>query len=209
MSLLELVQVKKHFPIQGGLLKRVVTSLKAVDGVSFSLAEGEVLGLVGESGCGKSSLARTIVQLYQATEGQILFEGKDLGAASRSELIQLRRELQMIFQDPFESLNPRHTIGQILEEPFIIHQNISAKERSERAKDLLEQVGLPASSVGRYPHEFSEGKGKGLVLQERFPRNQSSSFVMSRYLLWMFLFNLKSSICCWSFRNAWAFPMSS
>ncbi len=136
MSLLSVQNLQQHFPVRGGLLRRSVASCKAVDGVSFSLNAGETLGLVGESGCGKTTLGKTIVRLLKPTAGSIHFEGKDISTAGMGALRPMRRHIQMIFQDPAESLNPRHTVRDILEEPFIVQKMGSKEERviqSERA----------------------------------------------------------------------------
>ncbi|MDW3144916.1 dipeptide/oligopeptide/nickel ABC transporter ATP-binding protein, partial [Vibrio sp. 2094] len=133
-------------------------TIKAVDGVSLSVSEGETLGLVGESGCGKSTLGRTILKLYEPTEGKIFFEGKDITKFSVKEMRSLRKDMQIVFQDPMESLNQRHTIGMILEEPYIIHKIGTPAERKQWVKELLVKVGLPETAVIRYPHEFSGGQ---------------------------------------------------
>ena len=171
MSLLKVSNVKKHFPIHGGVLYREVAKVHAVDGISFEVKPGEVLGLVGESGCGKSTVGRTILQLHKATSGSIEFDGKDLGQLSHKELTAARKDLQMIFQDPYESLNPRHSIGQILEEPFIIHKSLDESQRTERIKELLERVGLPASYIHRYPHEFSGGQRQHIGIARAVSQN--------------------------------------
>jgi oligopeptide/dipeptide ABC transporter ATP-binding protein len=131
---------------------------RAVDGVSLKVAPGETLGLVGESGCGKSTLGRCITRLYQPTAGEIKFQGQDISRMKNRELLPLRRDIQMIFQDPLESLNARHTVGEILEEPLIIHKLGNRQERQKRVAELLNLVGLPARSVTRYPFEFSGGQ---------------------------------------------------
>jgi oligopeptide/dipeptide ABC transporter ATP-binding protein len=136
--------------------------LKAVDGVSFTLAPGETLGLVGESGCGKSTLGRLVLALLPPTRGRIAFAGEDLGRVSRKRLKELRREIQIIFQDPYSSLNPRMTVGQILEEPFVIHNLGSRPERRAWVEGLLTEVGLTAEVLDRYPHEFSGGQRQRL-----------------------------------------------
>jgi oligopeptide/dipeptide ABC transporter ATP-binding protein len=171
--LLEVEDLKTHFPVRGGLFLRSVATCKAVDGVSLQLTPGETLGLVGESGCGKSTLGKSIVRLLNPTAGKIRFEGADLAALGRGQLKPIRRHLQMIFQDPAESLNARHTVGQILEEPFIIHGIGTAAERRAAVDRLLERVGLPTSAVHRYPFEFSGGQrqrigiARALALQPR------------------------------------------
>ena len=156
--LLEVRNLKKHFAIRGGILYRQIAALKAVDGVDLKLHAGETLGIVGESGCGKSTLGRTILQLERPTERTVTLDGTQLDGLNTRSLRPWRRRMQMIFQDPFESLNPRHTVGQILEESFIIHKNGNAAERRRLVRDLLGRVGLPESATDRYPHEFSGGQ---------------------------------------------------
>ncbi len=156
--LLQIRDLKMHFPVKEGIFMRTGKYNKAVDGVSFDIMPGETLGLVGESGCGKSTLGRCIARLYQPTAGEVIFNGTDISRLGRKPLMPFRRDIQMIFQDPMESLNSRHTVGEILEEPFIV-QNIGDKAfRRQRVKELLEVVGLPARSVTRYPFEFSGGQ---------------------------------------------------
>jgi len=158
MSLLRVQNLQLHFPVRGGVFRTTQSVCKAVDGVSFELEQGETLGLVGESGCGKSTLARTIVRLLRPTGGRVEFEGRDLTHAGARALRPLRREMQMVFQDPAESLNARHTIGQILEEPFVIQNLGSRSERREWTAELLRRVGLPTDALTRYPFEFSGGQ---------------------------------------------------
>jgi oligopeptide/dipeptide ABC transporter ATP-binding protein len=156
--LLEVRDLKMHFPVREGVLLRAKAVCRAVDGVSLTLAAGETLGLVGESGCGKSTLGRCIVRLLKPTTGQILFEGTDLAPLSQRALKPIRRQVQMVFQDPVESLNARHTVGQTLEEPLLIHGLGDAVARRARVRELLGQVGLPAGAADRYPFEFSGGQ---------------------------------------------------
>jgi oligopeptide transport system ATP-binding protein len=157
--LLEVRDLVKHFPVGGGFFKRAKGTVRAVDGVSFSLHRGETLGLVGESGCGKTTTGRCILQLERPTSGQIIFEGVDLATHSAQQLRELRRHMQVIFQDPYSSLNPRMTIGQILAEPIKVHRLVSGKAaREKRIQELLTQVGLLPQHAQRYPHQLSGGQ---------------------------------------------------
>jgi oligopeptide transport system ATP-binding protein len=157
--LLEVSHVVKHFPIKSGILiDREVGQVRAVDDVSLSVEPGETLGLVGESGCGKSTLCRVILQLLDPTSGSIKFEGKEVTGFGRSELRSLRREMQMIFQDPYASLNPRRRVGQIVAEPMRLHGLAEGEELRPQVEDLLERVGLAAEHYNRFPHEFSGGQ---------------------------------------------------
>ena len=156
--LLEVRDLVKHFPIRGGLLQRQVGAVRAVDGVSFEIRPGETLGLVGESGCGKSTTARSILRLVEPTSGEVRFEGTDVLAADGGDLRALRREMQIIFQDPYSSLNPRMTVGNIVAEPLIVHKIGTRDERRERVRELLSTVGLSPEHYNRYPHEFSGGQ---------------------------------------------------
>jgi peptide/nickel transport system ATP-binding protein len=156
--LLQVRDVKTHFPVRGGLLGRVRGTVKAVDGVSFDVRRGETLGLVGESGCGKSTLGRTLLRLIDPTAGSIRFEGQELTGLSQRELRPLRRRMQLIFQDPYASLNPRMTVRDIIGEPFAIHGLARGREREGQVLALLELMGLPREAMERYPHEFSGGQ---------------------------------------------------
>ncbi len=157
-SLLSVSDLRVHFPVRGGLLQRQTRSLKAVDGVSLEIGPGETLGLVGESGCGKSTLGKAVVRLLKPTSGTIRMGGNDITRASQRELRPLRRDFQMIFQDPGESLDPRMSVRSIIEEPFIIHDIGDRAERRRLTNELLDRVGLPASSADRYSFEFSGGQ---------------------------------------------------
>lgn len=157
-TILQAINVKKYFPIRKGLLLREVGQVKAVDDISLEIRKGETLGLVGESGCGKSTLGRTLIRLYEPTAGTINFRQSDFGLLKGERLRKTRRNVQMIFQDPYASLDPRMTVGQILLQPFEIHNHLNSSQRRERIKELLELVGLKASHVNRYPHEFSGGQ---------------------------------------------------
>jgi len=156
--LLEVRNLTKHFPIKGGVFGRVVAKVHAVNGVSLTMHPGQTLGLVGESGCGKSTLGRAILRLHEPTDGQIFFEGKDLLSLNARAMRAMRRQMQIIFQDPFSSLNPRMSIGTILAEPFLIHRLVTPKETATKVQELLEIVGLPSDAANRYPHEFSGGQ---------------------------------------------------
>lgn len=156
--LLEAKGLKKYFPITGGIFGRQVGTVKAVDDVTFTVYRGETLGIVGESGCGKSTTGRMLLRLIEPTDGSIVFEGKNITALSKAELRRLRRDMQMIFQDPFASLNPRHTVEKILEEPLIVHGIGSKEERKRRVREMLEVVGLGSYHAKRYPHQFSGGQ---------------------------------------------------
>jgi oligopeptide/dipeptide ABC transporter ATP-binding protein len=158
-QLLEVDSLKVYFPITSGLvLERHVGDIKAVDDVSLTVARGETLGLVGESGCGKSTLGRAILRLYEPTAGRVVFDGQDITNLKERQLQPLRRRMQMVFQDPFASLNPRHSIGRIVGEPLRTHGISGRVEVSARVRDLLQLVGLPPDAVSRYPHEFSGGQ---------------------------------------------------
>jgi oligopeptide/dipeptide ABC transporter ATP-binding protein len=159
-TILEVRNLKKHFPIKTGVLQKTSGHIKAVDGITIDVRRGETLGIVGESGCGKSTMGRTLIRLYEPTEGQIIFNGNDISHLHEGQLRKLmRKQIQMIFQDPFASLNPRKTLGKILYEPLKVHRLYSNhKERLERVEGLLETVGLDRSFANRYPHEFSGGQ---------------------------------------------------
>ncbi|RPJ07998.1 MAG: ATP-binding cassette domain-containing protein, partial [Deltaproteobacteria bacterium] len=156
--LLEVKDLKKYFPIKGGIFSKTVGHVYAVDGVSFSLQKGESLGLVGESGCGKSTTARAILRLIEPTEGEIVFEGKDICKADDREMRSFRRHMQIVFQDPYASLDPRKTVEKIIGEPLEVFKIGAKKERRERVAYLLKKVGLYPEHAQRYPHEFSGGQ---------------------------------------------------
>jgi len=157
-ALLQVENLKMHFPICGGVLRRKVGAVYAVDGVSFAVENGQTLGLVGESGCGKTTVGRCILRLLKPTDGKVIFQERDLLTANGSVMRKSRRQLQMIFQDPFESLNARHTVGDILAEPFVIHRMGDDRQRRQSVGELLERVGLADDARNRFPHEFSGGQ---------------------------------------------------
>lgn len=157
--MLQVHNLRVHFPIRKGILRKPMGSVKAVDGVTFSLPKGRTLGLVGESGCGKTTVGKAILRLVPATGGEVLFDGQDVLTATPSELLKFRSRAQIVFQDPYSSLNPRINIGDIIAEGMTIHlRDRSKAERDQRVKELLETVGLPISARERYPHEFSGGQ---------------------------------------------------
>jgi oligopeptide transport system ATP-binding protein len=171
--LIHVKDLKKHFPIRRGVLKRQVGAVQAVDGVTFDIYQGETLGLVGESGCGKSTTGRTILQLLTPTDGQVFYGDKDLTSLSKTELRRSRRDMQMIFQDPYASLNPRMSVGSIVSEPLQIHGIGNNSSREERVQELLELVGLNPYFVKRFPHEFSGGQRQRIGIARALATNPS------------------------------------
>jgi oligopeptide/dipeptide ABC transporter ATP-binding protein len=157
-KLLEVKNLVKHFPVRGGVFSRVHSHVRAVDGISFDLEPRETLGVVGESGCGKSTAGRAILRLIEPTSGEVFFEGTDIVKLDRESMRKLRREMQIIFQDPYASLNPRMTVGSIVGEPLSIHKIARGKERDEKVAQILQRVGLRPEHMRRYPHEFSGGQ---------------------------------------------------
>jgi oligopeptide/dipeptide ABC transporter ATP-binding protein len=157
-TLLEVNGLVKHFTIKRGVFSRVAGYVHAVDGISMRVTEGQTLGLVGESGCGKTTAGKTILKLIEPTDGAIRYGGEDITRYKRSQMKRLRREMQIIFQDPFSSLNPRHTVSAIIAAPLEIHNLVEPGEKEDRIADLLRKVGLPAAAMRRYPHEFSGGQ---------------------------------------------------
>jgi len=172
--LLEVKNLKKYFPIKKGIFSKTVAHVKAVDGVDFYVKNGETLGLVGESGCGKSTTGRVILRLLEATEGAVIFQGKDIMTLGKEELQEMRRNMQIIFQDPYASLNPRMTVGDIIGEALDIHGVARGRKREEKILELLNEVGLRPQHIRRYPHEFSGGQrqrigiARALALYPRF-----------------------------------------
>jgi oligopeptide transport system ATP-binding protein len=157
-TLIEVKNLKKYFPIKKGLINKTVSYVKAVDDVSFEIKRGETLGLVGESGCGKTTTGRTIIKLYEPTDGQIIYDGVDIAKFSPKQMAEYRKRMQMIFQDPYASLDARMTVGDIIGEAIDIHKLMTGKERRDRIHYLLERVGLNSEHANRYPHEFSGGQ---------------------------------------------------
>ena len=171
-ALVQVENLRVWFPIKSGIiLDRHIGDIKAVDDVSFSISRGETLGLVGESGCGKSTVGRTILRLYEPTAGRIVFDGNDITTMSQNEIRPLRRRMQMVFQDPYASLNPRHSVGRIVGEPLRVHGLSGKKASSSRVRELLEIVGLPADAATRYPHEFSGGQRQRIGLARSLALN--------------------------------------
>jgi len=172
--LVEVRDLKKYFPITRGIIfQRRVGNIKAVDGISFAIRQGETLGLVGESGCGKSTTGRTILQLYRPTAGKVYFEGEDLTALKGNALRRMRQQMQMIFQDPYASLNPRMTVGSIVGEPLEVHGVAWGAEKRERVQELLRLVGLNPYFINRYPHEFSGGQRQRIGIARALALNPS------------------------------------
>ncbi|MGH2752961.1 MAG: ABC transporter ATP-binding protein [Actinomycetota bacterium] len=170
-DLVKVEDLKVYFPIRSGLIfERHIGDVKAVDGVTFSIGKGETVGLVGESGCGKTTVGRTILRLYTPTEGRILVEGTDIATLSEKQLRAMRKRMQMVFQDPYSSLNPRQNVGNIVGEPLMVH-GMDKREAGKRARHLLEVVGLPSNAVNRYPHEFSGGQRQRIGLARSLALN--------------------------------------
>jgi oligopeptide transport system ATP-binding protein len=172
--LVEASDLKQHFPVRKGVFRTIAGYVRAVDGISFEIGEGETLGLVGESGCGKTTAGRTLLKLYKPTGGQIRFEGRDITELAGGELRELRRHMQIVFQDPYGSLNPRMTVRGIIEEGLIVHGIGNRRQRLDRVVEVLEQTGLDRRYINRYPHEFSGGQrqrisiARALALKPRF-----------------------------------------
>ncbi|MBQ7795558.1 MAG: ABC transporter ATP-binding protein [Lachnospiraceae bacterium] len=171
VPLLKVENMKKYYPIKGGIINHTIGHVKAVDGVSFEIAEGETLGLVGESGCGKSTIGRQIVGLEKPTEGKIYYDGKDLTALGKAEMNQIRTDIQIVFQDPYSSLNPRKHIYEILAQPMLYHKISDKSTIDKDLERLLDMVGLSRNVLGRYPHEFSGGQRQRIVIAKALSLN--------------------------------------
>lgn len=186
IPLLEVHDLKKYFPAQKKFLEKQAPPVRAVDGISFALKAGETLGLVGESGCGKSTAARTLLRLIEPTSGQVNFFGTNLFALKETEMRNLRREMQIIFQDPYSSVNPARRIGNILQEPFEIHGFQDKKENAEKATQLLEHVGLTPGHFNRYPHELSGGQLQRVGIARATPlkRNSAARRIQGAFYRW-------------------------
>lgn len=172
-TLLSVEDLKTYYPVKGGILKRTINQVQAVDGVSFEIKKGETLGLVGESGCGKSTLGRTLVQLQEATDGSVYFDGDDLADLSKSQLRKRRKDIQIIFQDPASSLNPRMNVEKTITEPMRFLTDWSKKERKERVMELIDEVGLSKEHLSRAPHEFSGGQQQRIAIARALSVNPS------------------------------------
>ena len=170
-NVLDVVELKKHFPVKKGLLRRTVGQVYAVDGVSFSIAEGETLGLVGESGCGKSTVARTVLRLIEPTAGSIILDGDDVTRLGKSAMRPYRRQMQMIFQDPFSSLNPRMSAGDIVGEPLSVHGIATGRQKETLTAEIFDQVGLRRSQMRAFPHEFSGGQRQRIAIARALALN--------------------------------------
>lgn len=174
VPIVEVRNVKKYFPVKGGIFNRKQNVVKAVDGISFSIKRGETFGIVGESGSGKSTLGQTILRLTEPTAGNVYYEGEDISHLSQQDMRTYRRHMQMVFQDPFSSLNPRMRVGELIEEPMVVHQYANAADRRNRVRLLLGTVGLPAEAADKFPHEFSGGQrqrigiARSLSIQPKF-----------------------------------------
>lgn len=178
-NVLEVKNLCKYFDVNRGM--KGAQKVIAVDGISFEVKKGETFGLVGESGCGKSTLGRTILRIYEPTKGEIVFEGEDISWLSRKKMLPYRQKLQMIFQDPYASLNPRFTVGEIIEEPMVIHHMYDEKKRKKRVQELLETVGLKPDHIRRYPHEFSGGQRQRIGIARTLALEPDLSSATNRF----------------------------
>jgi ABC-type antimicrobial peptide transport system ATPase subunit len=209
-ALLEVKNLVKHFVADRSVFGRPTAFIKAVDGISFSVDAGETLALVGESGCGKSTVSRLVLRLIEPDSGHIRFEGRDLLALDANQLRAFRRDAQIIFQDPYASLNPRMTVSQILTEPLALHDLVPPPRRRERVEELLRLVGLEPRFARRYPHtNFPAASASASPLPARWRWNRNWSSATSRYRRWMCQSARRSSTCCAICRTGSASPTSS
>lgn len=172
-AILQVENLKKYFPIKGGIMQKTVGNVKAVDGISFSINKGETLGIVGESGCGKSTTGRVILRLLDKTEGNVIYKGQDLHELSKKDLRNLRTDMQIVFQDPYSSLNPRITVGEAISEAMIQHKLITKNEARDSVLDIMETCGLSSYQIDRYPHEFSGGQRQRIGIARALALNPS------------------------------------
>ena len=189
-------KLRKYFPIRGGVFSRVVANVKAVQDISFAIRPGEVVGLVGESGSGKTTAGRSILRLIEPTSGSVKFNGVDVVQLNKQQMREYRKEMQIIFQDPFASLNPRMTVGDIIGEALVIHKLAKGKAKEERVADLLERVGMSSSHMRRYPHEFSGGQRQRIGIARALAVDPNSSWLTNLFLPLTCQFRHKWSICC-------------
>ena len=195
MALLEVDNLVKHFPVRGGLLNRVIKRVHAVNGVSFSVDKGEIVGVVGESGCGKSTLGKLIIRLLEATEGSVKFDGQDMTHLSSSELLPFRRRMQMIFQDPHASLNPRMTVGAAVREVLAFHQIAGRGELDAKLDELFTQVGVNKDSKEKYPHEFSGGQKQRVGIARALAVDPEFIIADEPVSAWTCRFKRRCSMC--------------
>jgi len=208
-TILEVTDLVKEFPVRAGLLQHQVATVKAVSGVSLSVEKGQTLGIVGESGCGKSTTGRLILRLIEATSGSVKFRGNEVLNQSSRAIRQLRQKMQIVFQDPYASLNPRMTVQTIIAEPMVIHRTGRKKAIATRVKDLMELVGLKAEHASRFPHEFSGGQRQPSASRAPSPSIPSSSSSTSRFLRSTCRSRPVSSTCSKTSRTSWACPTCS
>lgn len=207
--LLDVRDLKKYYPVTSGLFKKATRQVKAVDGVSFSVRRGETLGLVGESGCGKTTAAKSILRLIEPTGVDVIFYGSDILKLGSEEMRQVRSEMQIIFEDLYASLNPRMSVGKIVGEPLEVHGLAQGAEKEPRVQELLEVVGLAGYHARRYPHEFSGGQRRRIGIARALALRPELVLATNRFQHWTFQFRRRSSISLRTCRRSWASPTSS